>query len=293
MPCYEEIKEITKNDIAYILELKKGNPYHDRLGRFTSAGGGTAVSSFTPAKTIEEAREYAKTALGFSRVDYSYSYIDQKEMRQVSGSLDIDTVNHINKTITDIQERYPEMKGAVKDLACTDRNVYAQVGFSGRDGSASLEIGAKVYKDGVKSVYDKYAEDVDLGYHPKGTDGGAVLWHEYGHVYAGMANEKQCGQYATPSNKVNAIRMGVAESGWKNEAVKTIVSEKNYQQECEMLGLDSSPMALAQQYGGKVSRYATKNNGELFAEAFAAHNTGNGNQYTKALIDAAGADRGN
>lgn len=283
MPCYEEIKEITKNDIEYILELKKGNPYHDRLGRFTSAGGGTAVGGFTPAKTIEEAREYAKTALGFSeRVDYSYSYIDQKEMRQVSGSLDIDTVNHINKTITDIQERYPEMKGAVKSLECTPSSVYAQVRFRGTDGQMSLEIGAKVYKDGVKAVYDKWAGDVELGYHPKGTDGGAVLWHEYGHVYAGLENVG-----------MSAVRLRVAETRWKNEASKAIASDKKYQQECAMLGVDGSPQAVSQRYGSRVSRYASKDDGELFAEAFAAHNTGNGNKWTKALIDAAGADRGN
>ena len=266
MPCYDEIKEITKKDIAYILELKKGNPYHDRLGRFTSAGGGTAVSGFTPAKTIEEAREYAKTALCFSRVDYSYSYIDQKTIRQEMGTLDIDTVNHINKTITDIQERYPELKGYVKNLECTDRNVYAQAVFSGRDGSCSLQIGAKSYKDGVKSVYEDWKGDVEFGYHPKGTDGGAVLWHEYGHVYAGRENLSHGG--------LNSIRNSKAEADWKNEAA---------------VKLNVAPDSI----GSKVSRYATSSDYELFAEAFAAHNTGNGNRYTKALIDAAGADRGN
>lgn len=41
---YDRIEEVNKN-IDTIEHLEKGNPYHDSLGRFTTAGGGGAVAS--------------------------------------------------------------------------------------------------------------------------------------------------------------------------------------------------------------------------------------------------------
>ena len=288
---FDHIVEVGSARYDYLEEVAKGNPYHDpKTGRFTTGPGG--AGSFSPAGTIAEAREYAKTALGFSgRVDYSYSYIDQQEGRQVSGTLDIATVNHINKSITEIQARYPELKGYVQNLECTDSRVYAQLHHDGRDATPSLRIGAKVYKDGVESVYRKYAEDVDLGYHPKGTTGDAILWHEYGHVYASMANEKACGSNATARAKLDAIRLDVAESGWKDAAVKKMMGDSSLKQEHDMLGLDFSAQSVAESFGKHISRYATSNNAELFAEAFAAHNTGTKTKWTDALMEAAGARR--
>jgi hypothetical protein len=43
-PECEYIAEVSKNDIEHIHEIQKFNPYHDRLGRFTSRGGGAGVS---------------------------------------------------------------------------------------------------------------------------------------------------------------------------------------------------------------------------------------------------------
>jgi len=277
-----------------IVEIGKANPYHDpKTGRFTTAnGGGAGGISFSAASTKAEAREYARTQLGFSgTVDYSYSYIDQKTVQQVFGELDLETVNHVNKTITEIQERYPELKGAVTNLGVSTRSVYAEVVYSGRDGSASLMIGAKAYGKGLQSVYDSYAEDVDLGYHPKGTTGDAILWHEYGHVYAGIGNEKACGSMLNVRNKMSAIHNNVAENEWRNTAISKMLSDSKLKAEHDMLGLEFSAQALSASFNRKVSGYATKDNGELFAEAFAAHNTGNGNRWTDALMEAAGADR--
>lgn len=265
---YDRLREIPIYD--RLVEIGKGNPYHDpKTGKFTNAPGGSGGVPFAPAGSMDEAREYARNQLGFSgRVDYSYSYIDQKEGRQVTGSLDMETVNHINKTITEIQDRYPEMKGVVSDLGCSTRSVYAEVVHNGRDGSLSLLIGAKAHKDGLQATYDAWEGDVGLGYHPKGTTGDAILWHEYGHVYASMAN----GSGKTVRDKLKAVSTREAETGWKNDAAKK-------------LGVDPSSFAE------NVSRYSTMDAGELFAEAFGAHNTGNSTKWTDALMEAAGADR--
>lgn len=42
-PDYDFIVEVSKSNIEHIREIKKFNPYHDRLGRFTSGGGGAGV----------------------------------------------------------------------------------------------------------------------------------------------------------------------------------------------------------------------------------------------------------
>ncbi len=41
---YDIVVEVSKSDIEHIHEVQKFNPYHDRLGRFTSGGGGAGVS---------------------------------------------------------------------------------------------------------------------------------------------------------------------------------------------------------------------------------------------------------
>ena len=43
-PDHDFIIEVEKGDIDHIHEVQKSNPYHDRLGRFTSGGGGAGVS---------------------------------------------------------------------------------------------------------------------------------------------------------------------------------------------------------------------------------------------------------
>lgn len=43
-PDYEIIEEVSKSNIEHVHEIEKFNPYHDRLGRFTSGGGGVGVS---------------------------------------------------------------------------------------------------------------------------------------------------------------------------------------------------------------------------------------------------------
>lgn len=275
MARYDCITEIQKH-IDHIEHVWKINPYHDpKTGRFTtkngagvSTGGG---AGFKPASSVEEAKNFAKNELGFSgRVDYSYSYIDQKEMRQVSGSLDLDTINHINGTIAEIQHRYPELKGAVPNLVMsTHPSRFAETLYSGRDGSMSLAIGARKYKDGVEAVDKAWKGDVEIGYHPKETGGNAVLWHEYGHIYASRVN---MGPGASVRDKLIAVRDKKAETEWRKEAEKK-------------LGMADGTI------GEKISRYATLDDGELFAEAFAAYNAGVTDNMVNAVMEAAGAGR--
>lgn len=293
-------------------DILKFNPYHDRLGRFTS-GGGFGVSSshytgnpdtkavtfsanpktragalaierhggvvpaaydddyvppkkvekpktkkpktekpkdetdengFKPAKTKDEAVEYAKKNLKMESADY--------------GNLDIDTINHINKEITAIQKRYPELSNVQKIEMDKRQGVYAAAG-TGMSGRNTFYIGSNHYGKGEEHLKDRYQKDVDSGYHPEGTDYKAIIWHEYGHMFAytkcktelGFAANETLG-FFDGSDYVKGIKGRTYEKGVLRDAAKSLkITQKEFK--------------------SRISRYAEKNPAETFAEAFAEY----------------------
>ena len=264
--------------IETIEEVKKFNPYHDRLGRFSTAGSAASFTirtkdpgkqhwadraiarekdgweaskpkeiEFTPAKNKKEAVKYAQEKLGFSKVSYGTK-------------MDIDTINHINKTITSVQAKYPEVKGAVQELKTTSsRGVYAQVRTKS-DGSMNLEMGTKLYGAGLDSLKKSYDHCIEVGYHPKGTEYDSIIWHEYGHVLASISTKSNYGlssreQFAADDSKnrlgfAYSRRANKVEQGWLREA-------------SDSLKENTVSVSLS------ISKYAAKNAAEAFAEAFA------------------------
>lgn len=268
----------------------KKNPYHDpKTGRFTFAPGGPASGrsggsgSFTPAKSVEEAKAYATEKLGFKKVSYNYNYIDQETGRPVNGTFDLETINHINGTITEIQDRYPETKGYLSNLEGSwgPYSYYASIVHHSYDrDNPSLVISGPLYGKGMQNVKDHFAEDVRTGFHPKGTDYNAVLWHEYGHVYAFVkAKEKGI-------DVLDNARFSKLEKEWATEAAHAFDDYNRSHYKIYERPED------ANNYWTGVSKYASKNHGELFAEAFSAYNTvDNPNMYIKELVRVSGADR--
>jgi hypothetical protein len=109
--------------------VEKYNPYHDSKGRFTSAGNATSFTigsksglewdkknvqraierekqrtsakpSFVPAKTIEEATDYAHNVLGIENVRF--------------GKVKVEIANQMNESIATHFEKYPELKKQFK-----------------------------------------------------------------------------------------------------------------------------------------------------------------------------------
>lgn len=280
--------------------VEKFNPYHDSRGRFTTAGSAASFTykpgqgamydkaiarekertaamaqaekpnkpeadenGFTPAKSKEEAVEYAKTKLNMESVNY--------------GNLDVDTINHVNKEITAIQKKYPELRENVKSIQMDNRQgVYAAAG-TGMSGTSTLYIGSKQYGKGLEHVKDHYQKDVDSGYHPEGTDYKAVIWHEYGHIFAytkcktgmGFAANETLGYWDGVDYTKN-IRGRTYEKGVLRDAAKSLkITQKEFK--------------------SRISRYAEKNPAETFAEAFAEFNTSkNPRPECIALMKAAG-----
>lgn len=276
------VTEVGKSDqsqVVEIVEVEKFNPYHDSRGRFSSANGYASFTvrtrdpskqhmadaavarekernakeeeskkpkrvEFTPAKTKKEAVEYAQKELGFTNVSYGTK-------------LDLDTINHINEEIANIQAAQPLVKGAVQELKTTTANCYAQVSLS-PDGSMSFQVSTKAYGNGLDYLKKSYDRDVETGFHPAGTDYKSIIYHEYGHVMAAISSKNEVGVGANErigswdgrSEYISSLRGHTTEKSWLFSAAK-----KTGQKPSEMMK--------------NVSRYAQKNPAETFAEAYA------------------------
>lgn len=224
-------------------------------------------SNFAPAKTKKAAKEYAVKELGFERVSYG-------------SKLDIDTINHINKQVSDIQTKYPELKGAVQEVKTSSSGrMYACI-ETDRTGRMTLKVSSKLYGNGLDVLERQYKADCDVGFHPKGTSAKDIVWHEYGHVYAGVQSKKAVGvgskETISPLDGGKSVgfimdrRSGTYEKGIANTASKSLGKSVGTMQK-------------------NISRYAQKNVKELFAEAFAEFNgSKNPSPECLALMKAAG-----
>lgn len=154
-------------------EILKFNENHDNLGRFsTGSGGASSGGGFKPAKTMDEAKQYAAKNLGMSLVDYS----------NCGG--DVKTANMINEQITKIYQKYPDLKGSVEQItsSSTRDSVILDAHLDGVSGIQSINIGTGCQK-GYEEMKKKYEDGVNQGFNPKGTTIESAIWHEYGHIY--------------------------------------------------------------------------------------------------------------
>jgi len=205
--------------------------------------------SFTPAKNVKEAVEYATKQLGFQKVDY--------------GTIsDMDTINHINIQISLVQQKYPETKGAVQGLTTISlKDVFARM-RAGDTGQMVLAVSTEMYGKGLKSLEEKYAASVSTGYFPEGTDARAAIWHEYGHVMAAIALKKQQG--FKPSEVIqNPHQRDTFSTEWGKHSLE----EKWLSSVAAKAGVEPARLAAT------ISGYAFERGAaETFAEAFAEVN---------------------
>lgn len=278
-----------------INNVEKFNPNHDNLGRFSTADGATfftiqtkdpkkqymadmaiarqkmkqeqtSVSNngFMPAKTIDEAANYATKELGFKSVNY--------------GKADIKTVNMINEQITEIYKQYPEMKGAVKYIEnYQSQNAFAAASMD-MNGNMSLHVGGSM-QHGYDNTVESYKKGVESGFHPANTDEKAIVWHEFGHLYA----------YAQ-AKKANGLEASEVRGFFDNQMSNALAAKKSRTFEKEVLRKASKELKQTQTATkGNISIYATKKVSETFAEAFAEyHCSPNPRKDCIAMMKAAG-----
>lgn len=199
------------------------------------------------AKTIQEAQEFAKQNLGFDYVNYR--------------GLNVEVANHINDTIGKIHTRFPELKGTVGEIQPITRGsataamaVFVSLPSSGVP-SQILQHG-RDYKYGLKHVEEVHKRSVSVGFHPKGTeDVSSIIWHEYGHAYANLQSGKKI---AAKEPKDWQRRHAAYDKDRSRHALEREWVEK----------AAKSQNMTASDFKASISRYATANDAETFAEAF-------------------------
>lgn len=253
----------------------KFNPYHDRLGRFSSRG---SAASFTiqvrnPKKQYladnaierekllsgEGANEKGKEGIVTSKQNQfkniSTSF-ERKHHVSVDFSLkdaDIKAVEPALKAIDSVLTEFPKVQEMriVKRIAGEElnENIFAQASF---DGVITVNTNSNRY--GNAGILEKeYQKSVEKGFHPQGTTAKDIAAHETGHLLEKALIEKNVSgfnQLDTLLNRANAWR--------KSSESRRVIKEAT--KACK--GRISTRVS-------EVSKYAESNRSEALAECVA------------------------
>ena len=242
----EELETLKERAAYYGLDKTKDfDDYKSKYLKAVEEQAKEKTSQFTPAKTIDEAIEYAKNVLGFNVVKY--------------GKTDVDIANIINKTIGEIQEKYPQInvdrivespKNARYFLAMEKTNYMIGEGVT----AGTLDLGSFEWKS-LDSLKKEIIEDIQSGNGVGNIDKPleSIIWHEYGHQYATILEAKAFPNIDEDFGKYIGNYMG------KRHYYKGIVKEAKKVAKSEGWIFNTR----------NISKYASKNESEAFAEAFA------------------------
>lgn len=178
---------------------------------------------------------------------------------------DLDSAKSVAAAYEQVFSRFPNLKGKFRGVDAhpvgMEDNVYAWCYL--RNGG-KVQVNPKMYNNWM-SVVMGYENDVLSGWHPEGTTAESIVTHEIGHAIDGLlAQEGILGGYT----KSGEFRY--ASSSLKNTIMKR--AAKLDPEIANELEIDKwlNDNATVYHY---VSKYATKNNKEWFAECFAEYIT--------------------
>lgn len=299
----KDIRELTDKIMDEIMNPKKAksfsdtiqkfNPYHDRLGRFTSAGGAASFTFRSDKPFMDNAinraieREKQRTAGGgdgaaaipdslkgeykkrmteAQMLDLSTDNVQHEiELLSVLGSdktvklsgmdkeLAAETVEQVKKVV----EKYPIVKDAVKGIQVGgeidketmktrfDEKPNSMAYYNERTGYICLN---KEFYNSKSDFAKKYAEGVESGFHPKGTDYNSTIVHEIGHAIDQYVSKKLY-------------------DGWEYAMGKRCSSEI-WNADIDKAKKKGEPLT-GKSIRANLSGYASKNSAEYLAEGFA------------------------
>lgn len=249
-PYFEDLKGIgeraardPENGQTYYVprEMK----YEDWKQAFVDGGGKTGLnpvpvrvtieSGIKACKTVSEVEDYMKKQ-GWFNPNHNG---DQNQLVSLAGC-DLECAQEIASAYEQVFDRYPVMKGRIDAVRAEralrrKRRTYAQCyTMSG----GKVEVNPVWFSDHEKLKLN-YELDVKMGFHPANTSWGCIVTHEIGHAIDG-----------------ELTRLGLG--GYRNDA--SLILRTNVMSACGFAVTDTER---------EVSRYATKNNREWFAECFA------------------------
>lgn len=181
---------------------------------------------------------------------------------------DLQSAKSIAASYEQVFAKYPQLKGKfdapnARPIGMED-NTYAWC-YLRSNGKVQVNPGPERYGN-WKKIEKAYEDDVLSGFHPKGTTAESIITHEIGHAIDGLLAREGIkggvaadGSYRYPSSTMrNIVMKRIAK---RDETVRHYLEDIG--------GKDGMSYAVRH----SVSKYATKNPQEWFAECFAEYIT--------------------
>lgn len=251
-PYYEDLAGIGERaardpEIGQTYYIPRETKYEDWKQSFVDGGskqgltptsGSDILKGVRACTTVGEVEKWLR-GQGWFRVGST----DQNQLVSLSGC-DLETAQEVALAYERVFDRYPAMKGRIDAVVCKrlDGGTYAQCYTRG---GGKVEINSQYFNDHTK-LAASYERDVRGGFHPANTDWRSIVVHEIGHAVDGTLTN-----------------MGLA--GAKS---RYSYDYKDVSAELRPKVMKACGLKVADTFN-EVSGYATKNNREWFAEAFA------------------------
>ena len=245
----------TLKDRAAYFGMDKANNFDDFQQKYmnaaetVSAGVPNPAKAFTPANTIEEAKNYAKDKLGLFRADYD--------------KMPLDFANMINKEVTRVYNTFGNLnaKGRLEAIIIWPKKVSWYAAYS----SNSKLVGLKNVTS--KGVLKKWAKDAAEQYAAgfwSTNNAEHVIRHELGHAVQHMILDNNAG-------KLNRIQL----------LHKRLMRELGI----DSWSANKTDPDKLKRAGKHISYYALSNENELVAESVAEYMAGNPRPVAKKVIE--------
>ncbi|MBN2980129.1 minor capsid protein [Cohnella algarum] len=208
---------------------------------------------FSPAKTLDEAEEYAKRELGFEEVNYT--------------GMHLDSANDINRAIGIALTEFPGLKGFTKKLSVSNTEEFvAQAGLYAVGNTVESRLEVSVYYYNPADIGDIIKASVDSQHWPPGSNPLSVIIHEFGHLAEYAHALQLLGVWPGTDMDADEIRIAFTRIN-RNVLSLEIVAEA-----LQALGLPNTEEIIRQYLSGYATVMAAETLAEAVAEAVGTDN---------------------
>ena len=156
--------------------------------------------------------------------------------------VELNVAQGIEESYYKVVNQYPQLKGEFFGLGTNENRTNTYASCYLHNGLINVNT---AYYGKLSKIAESYDADVKLNWHPMGTDWKSIITHEIGHAVDGFLSRKGLAEMVGSNIKNASVKM-------RKQVLKELKLTKN----------DISK---------EVSRYASKDDAEFFAECFAEY----------------------
>nr|DAP80533.1 MAG TPA: minor capsid protein [Caudoviricetes sp.] len=203
-------------------------------------------------KNNKEAASYLKENYGFEKVSFG---------TKMSPDMATSIVNNAKK----IFDKYPDIKGFVRNFeAGPMKSTYAYFKYGyGKNGNVLTLKTSTTLMGNVEQAEKYYNNDIEKGFHPKGTTYNDIIVHEMGHVIDAYLTAKKKGLSNLKHDTMTKEDMKTMYYSYSSDPASTDIINQAFK------NLGITEMKDKSATIKNLSRYALESRKETLAEAFA------------------------